>query len=208
MLRKLQLIAAGLAAVLTVAGCGATHSRADANDPGLVNAKHIGGDEIRAAVNDMAKKIAEKNAAGWPPHIAMSSDVPPKPQLRIDDIVNDTRLHVDVKNLQNDLMNMLVEQNVVYVVGYREGEGSDAEAVMDERAYANSGMVDANQAAQTPEMGGEDATGLLLRGEISHDVVKQDGAEQHDYWFSLRLLDTKKGRVVITTRTALRKMKE
>lgn len=208
MLRKLQMIVVGLAAAVTATGCGTTQRRADPNDPGLVKADHIGGDEIRAAVLDMSKKISEKNAAGWPAHIAMSSDNPPKPQLRIDDIVNDTRLHVDVMNLKNDLMNMLVEQNVVYVVGYREGEGSDAEAVMDERAYANSGMVDANQAAQTPEMGGEDATGLLLRGEISHDKIEVDGVEQHDYWFSLRLLDTKKGRVVLTTRTPLRKTKE
>jgi hypothetical protein len=208
MVRKLQMIAVGLAAALTVAGCGATHRRADPNDPGLVKANHLGGEEIRAAVNDMAKKIAEKNAAGWPAHIPMSSDNPPKPQLRIADIVNDTRLHVNVMDLKNDLMNMMVEQNVVYVVGYADGPGSDRDDVMKEREYAASGIVDANQAAQTPELGGEDVSGLLLKGEISDDVIEVDGVKQHDYWFSLRLLDTRKGRVVLTTRTALRKMKE
>lgn len=208
MIRQLSLSCAALVAVAGLSGCGTTQRRADASDPGLVKTSHIGGHEIEEAVRDMAKKISEKNARGWEAHIPMSSDNPPKPQVRVDKIQNRTRVHFDVVNLRNELLNTLVEQEVVYLVGSRDGPGSDSDAVMDERAYAASGMVDADQAAQAPEMGGEDMTGLLLRGEITDDVIEVDGVKQHDYWFSLRLVDTRKGRVVLTTRTKMRKVRD
>lgn len=207
MIRKASLTLA-VTGALALVGCGPKHSEADASDRGLTHVDHIGGKEIEEAVRDMAAKIAKKNAEGWPTHIPMSSDARPKPQVRIDDIVNDTTVRVNVQDLKNEMMNMLVEQDVVYVVGYREGAGSDADAIMDERAYAASGMVDGDQAAQAPEMGGEDMTGLLLRGEISDDVIVVDGVKQHDYWFSLRLIDTRKGRAVLTTRTKMRRVRE
>lgn len=199
MIRKASLTLA-VAGALAVVGCGPRHSEADASDRGMTHVDHVGGKEIEEAVRDMAKKISEKNAKGWDAHIRMSSDTPPKPQLRISDIVNDTSVRVDVQNLKNELTNMLVEQNVCYVINYRER----TDAVMDERAYQQA----TGAAGAVDEMGTEDATGLLLEGEISDDVIEIDGTKQHDYWFSLRLVDTVKQRVVLTTRTKMRRVRD
>lgn len=194
---KKTWFAAAVAAALGLTACGPTHSEGDASDRGMTNVDHIGGKEIEEAVRDFARKVSEKNAAGWPAHIIMSTDTPPKPQIRIANLVNDTRLHVNTEDLKNELTNMLVEQNVVYVVG-------DTEAIMDERGYGNAM---GNQGAAA-EMGTEDASGLVLLGEISDDVIDDGSTRQHDYWFSLRLTDTLKSRVVLTTRTKMRRIRD
>jgi hypothetical protein len=196
MIRK-TWFAAAIAATVGLSACGPKHSEGDASDRGMTNVDHIGGKEIEEAVRDFARKLSEKNAAGWPPHIIMSNDTPPKPQVVIRNLVNKTSLHVDTTDLKNELTNMLVEQNVVYIVG-------DTEAVMDERGYSNA--VEAEGAAA--EVGTEDASGLVLLGEITDDVIDDGDTRQHDYWFSLRLTDTKKSRIVLTTRTKMRRMRE
>lgn len=196
MIRK-TWFAAAVAAALGLSACGPTHSEGDSSDRGMTNVDHIGGKEIEEAVRDFARKLSEKNAAGWPSHIIMSTDTPPKPQVQISKLVNKTSLHVDTTDLRNELTNMLVEQNVVYVVG-------DTEAVMDERGYGNA--MEAEGAAA--EVGTEDASGLVLVGEITDDVIDDGDTRQHDYWFSLRLTDTLKRRVVLTTRTKMRRLRD
>lgn len=190
MIRKVLLAAA----VAALAGCGPTHTEADASDRGMTLVDHIGGKEIEEAVRDFARKLSEKNAAGWPPHIILSDG---KPQVVIRDLVNKTSLHVNTIDLKNELTNMLVEADVVYVVG-------DTEAVMDERAYGNA-MENQGAAA---EVGTEDASGFVLVGEITDDVMDDGDTKQHDYWFSLRLTDTKKSRIVLTTRTKMRRTRQ
>lgn len=192
MIRKTMLAAA--VAALGLAGCGPTHTEEDSSDRGMVLVDHIGGKEIEEAVRDFARKLSEKNAAGWPPHIILSDG---KPQVVIRDLVNKTSLHVNTIDLKNELTNMLVEADVVYVVG-------DTEAVMDERAYGNA-MENEGAAA---EVGTEDASGFVLLGEITDDVMDDGDTRQHDYWFSLRLTDTKKSRIVLTTRTKMRRARQ
>ena len=194
MIRK-TWFAAAVAAVIGVSGCGPKHSEGDASDRGLTHVDHIGGKEIEEAVRDFARKVSEKNASGWPEHIQLSSDK--KPQIQIKAIENQTRLHVNVDDLKNELTNMLVEQNVVYVVG-------DTDAVMDEREYQEAMQTQ----GATQQTGTEDSTGLSLLGEISDDVIEVDGVKQHDYWFSLRLTDTVKRRIVVTTRTKMRRTRD
>ncbi len=201
MIRKASLTLA-VAGALAVVGCGPRHSEGDASDRGMTHVDHIGGKEIEEAARDMAKKISEKNANGWPAHIVMSTDTPPKPQLRIGDITYSDHLtvRVDVQSLKDELMNVLTEQGVCYVINYRE----NTDATMDEREYQQA-MGAANA---VPSTGTEDATGLILEGTIADDVIEIDGEKQHDYWFSLKLIDTVKQRVVVTTRTKMRRIRD
>ena len=71
------------------------------------------------------------------------------------------------------------------------------------RDYAAAGMT--NEALN---YGDEDVVGLVLRGEITDNIIDQGSTKQHDYIFSLRLIDTTKNRVIIVTSTKIRKVRE
>lgn len=181
-------------------GCaGTTHRREDINDPGLVETDHVGMFEIREAVQEMCKKISKQNAEGWPSYVKMTPEPPHKPQVRITTIHNRTRERFDIQTLKNELENDMNEQGAVWLVA---SEGA-LEEVHTERDYTQSGMTN-----EEIEHGQEDATGLILYGEITDDVIEQGGTRQHDYVFYLKLYDTRKSRVVITTKRGFRKVKE
>ncbi len=181
-------------------GCsGTTHRREDINDPGLVEADHVGLFEIREAVQEMCKKISKQNAEGWPSYVETTPEPPRKPQVRITTIHNRTRERFDIQTLKNELENDMNEQGVVWLVA---NEGA-LDEVHTEREYTDSGMTN-----ETIEHGQEDATGLILYGEITDDVIEQGDTRQHDFMFYLKLYDTKKSRAVITTKRGFRKVKE
>jgi hypothetical protein len=204
---RLGFSRAAVAALLVagLVGCKAQSHDADATDRGLVSVDHVGGHEIEAAVKDLCQKIADRNAKGWPPHIHMDSYG--KPQITIDLLQNRTREHFDTTNLQAELENQITEQDVCSIVNRstRHNESAGQEAVMDERDYSQSGMTGQDQVV---EHGQEDASGLVLEGTITDDVMEEDGVKQHDYWFNLKLIDTTKAKDIITTRTKLRRVRE
>jgi PBP1b-binding outer membrane lipoprotein LpoB len=189
-----------IAACLLMLGCkGTTHTREDINEPGLVETDHVGVYEMRGATKEMCKKIAKQNAEGWPAYVKLTPDAPHKPQVRITKIHNRTREHFDVNMLKNELENDMNEQGVVWMVA---SEGA-LDEVVEEREYTASGMTN-----ETIQHGQEDATGLILYGEIIDDVIEQGNVKQHDFIFYLKLYDTRKSRAVITTKRGFRKKKE
>lgn len=192
---------AALLATAALLGCGTTHTYQDPGDTGLIETDHVGLAEIEPAVKSMCDQIARANLEGWPDHVQKSTDTPPKPQIVIDDIQNRTRVHFDVVTLKNELTNELLRQRVCYVVGNRR----DLAAVNSQRSYSESGAVRPDQ--QLPR-GAEDASGLVLIGEITDDVIEQGDVKQHDFIFSLRLQDTVKNRTVAMAHTKFRKVRE
>lgn len=189
-----------LLALALLAGCaGATTREEDAAQTGVVATDHIGLAELRPAVEALTTEVARLAAAGWEPHVLLTPEPPHRPVVRIDKVQNRTREHYDVELLRGELTNALVEQGAVYVAG----SGQDLRAVHDERAYSQSGAT----AAEIAD-GQEDRVALVVRGEVTDDVIEQGGVRQHDYLFSLRLIDTVKDRVVATTSTKLRKVRE
>jgi len=188
-----------LFASLLLLGCGTTHTRKDINDPGLVETDHVGIYEIRGAVDEMCQKIAKITAEGWPSYVVTTPDPPHKPQVRITTIHNRTREKFDIQTLKNELENAMNEQGAVWLVA---SEGA-LEEVHTERDYTQSGMTN-----ESIEHGQEDATGLILYGEITDDVIDQGDVRQHDFMFYLKLYDTKKSRAVVTTKRGFRKEKE
>ena len=194
---KRTLIAAVLLSGALVGCSGPTNTVEDPEDQGLIETDAIGWNELRPAVDDMMKKISEINAEGWPSHVVMTPEPPKKPVLRIHNIQNRTRERLDIQAYKNELMNALVNQGIVYVVG----DSRDRAAVGAERDYSDAGNT-------TQELtGDEDATGLVLQGEIQDFVIDQENARQHDYQFNLRLIDTKKNRILKVTTTKFRKKK-
>ena len=195
---KRTLTAAVLLSGALLLGCsGPTNTVEDPEDQGLIETDAIGWNELRPAVDDMLKKISEINAEGWPSHVVMPPEPPTKPVLRIHTIQNRTRERLDIQAYKNELMNALVNQGIVYVVG----DSRDRAAVGAERDYSDAGNT-------TQELtGDEDATGLVLQGEIQDFVIDQENARQHDYQFNLRLIDTKKNRILKVTSTKFRKKK-
>lgn len=194
---KRTLIAAVLLSGALVGCSGPTNTVEDPEDQGLIETDAIGWNELRPAVDDMMKKISEINAEGWPSHVVMTPEPPKKPVLRIHNIQNRTRERLDIQAYKNELMNALVNQGIVYVVG----DSRDRAAVGAERDYSDAGNT-------TQELtGDEDATGLVLQGEIQDFVIDQENARQHDYQFNLRLIDTKKNRILKVTSTKFRKKK-
>lgn len=191
------LLVAGSAT--TVAGCKTTHREADIEDKGLIKTDHIGLNEIRPAVDEMNQLISDQTREGWPPHVIMTPDAPHRPQVYIDKIQNRTREHFDVVILRNELINAMTKGNNVYVVG----DEGDLEAVNEEREYSQAGMTN-----EEVPMGQEDVSGLILRGEITDDVIEEGDVKQHDYMFYLRLVDTRKRRIIFTTSTRMRKVRE
>ena len=195
---KRTLTAAVLLSGALLLGCsGPTNTVEDPEDQGLIETDAIGWNELRPAVDDMLKKISEINAEGWPSYVVMTPEPPTKPVLRIHTIQNRTRERLDIQAYKNELMNALVNQGIVYVVG----DSRDRAAVGAERDYSDAGNT-------TQELtGDEDATGLVLQGEIQDFVIDQENARQHDYQFNLRLIDTKKNRILKVTTTKFRKKK-
>ncbi|MGE0712018.1 MAG: hypothetical protein AB7N76_31305 [Planctomycetota bacterium] len=186
------------AALLAAVGCsGPTHTVEDPEGHGVIETDAIGWNELRPAVDHMLEEISKLNAQGWPAYLPMTTDEPRKPQLRIHVIQNRTRERLDVQAYKNKLMNALVKQGIVAVVG----DSHDTAATHAERDYSDAGHT--TQALQ----GDEDATGLALQGEIEDFVIDQENVRQHDYQFNLRLLDTKKNRVLAVTDTQFRKKK-
>ena len=196
---RLHRAAIVVALPLAIAGCKTTHRVADVNDQGLIDTDHIGLNEIRPAVDQMCAKISKLNTQGWASHVRITPEPPHRPQVRISSIQNRTREHFDVTTLKNELLNAMVEQEAVYVVG----DAGDLAAVNQERDYSQAGMTN-----ETLEYGEEDVVALVLRGEITDDVIDQGDVRQHDYIFSLRLVDTVKNRVIATTSTKMRKVRE
>ena len=190
-----------LTALVVGAGCAAKKDRrADSKEASVVKAEHIGGDEIELAVKDLCDQLAKKNAKGWPSHIILTEEG--KPQIRVHKLVNKTTERLELEDLRNEIYNALVNQDVVYVVGQKD----DVSAVQDEREYSGAMMgkeVDATK---------EDTTGFVLQGEITDEYIEGenndgDKVRQHTIWFSLRFVDVQKNRIVVTTRTKLRKEK-
>jgi hypothetical protein len=186
------------ASLLLSLGCGGpTHSVEDPEDHGMIETDGIGWNELRPAVDGMMAEISKLNSQGWPKHVPLTPDAPHKPQLRIHVIENRTRERLDIQAYKNKLMNALVKQGILYVVG----DSRDRAAVGAERDYSDSGNT-------TQDLtGDEDATGLVLQGEIEDFVIDHEDARQHDYQFNLRLIDTKKNRVLAVTDTQFRKKK-
>lgn len=149
---------------------------------------------LSAAARDFADAVSGQNARGWPPHVVMSSSMPPRPRARVTDIVNQTRQHADVSALADELTQRLVEQGVLEIAVRHD---DDLEAVMDERAYA--------QAAEDGSFEGEDPVALLIRGTITDEVVvDEDGERTTTIIVVLRLIDTARGSVLTQSRTVMR----
>lgn len=197
MKRSIHVFAA-LALTATFAGCsGPTHSVEDPESYGVIDTDAINWNELRPAVDEMMGEISRLNAQGWPSHVVMTPEPPYKPQLRIHTIQNRTRSRLDVQMYKNKLNNALVKQGIVYLVG----DAHDHQAVAGERDYSQSGGTTQNLE------GDEDATGLVLQGEIQDSVIDQGDVRQHDFQFNLRLIDTKKNRVLAVSDTEFRKKK-
>jgi hypothetical protein len=199
-LRKIAAVMTVGALGLGLAGCGPRHTETDASDRGMTHTDHIGGKEIEAAVKDMVARISEMNGRGWPPHVAMDSYG--KPQVVIDEIFNATSVHFDTDNLRSELENQITNAGVVSIAA----RDNRSEAAMAERERAEMGMTGQGQEMQT--MGTEDRTGLILAGRIEDDVIEIDGVRQHDYWFNLSLTDTVKSKIIATTRTKMRRVRD
>jgi hypothetical protein len=190
------------ASLLSSAGCGGPkHKRTDATEASVVDTNKVGGDEIEIAVKDLCDKLSKQYAKGWPAHIILTEEG--KPQARVGDLTNKTTSRFEIEDLRNEIYNALVNQSVVYVVGQKD----DVSQVQSEREYSGAMMgkeVDATK---------EDTNGFILTGEITDEFIEGENAQgenvrQHTIWFSLRFVDIQKNRIVVTTRTKMRKEKE
>ncbi len=198
-MRSFAAIAAG-SVLLALVGCkGPTHRQVDASEPGLIDVDNIGLNEVRQATEAMLTKVSKLNLEGWANHIILTEDSPKRPQVRIAGVQNRTNEQFDVVMLENELLNALVNQEVVYVVG----GASDLAAVNAERDYSQAGMTN-----EEIPYGQEDRVALVLVGEITEDVIDQRNVRQHDFVFGLRLVDTVKNRVMAVTSTKIRKVRE
>lgn len=157
---------------------------------------------LDAAIHDLARRIAERHAAGWPPTVPLSSEPRPRPVIRIADVVNDTALRIDVEALTARVRHALLAQGLLAVAPSRE----EQEAELDRRAEALAGGddhddagVDGEEAAPLP-----DAVGLLLRGEISADIAEVGGVRRRRTTLTFRVLDASEGKAVLRSETELR----
>ncbi len=161
---------------------------------------------LSAAARDFADAVSGQNARGWPPHVALSSSMPPRPRARVGDLVNRTRQHVDVSALADELTQRLVEQGVLEIAVRGDGE---LEPVMDERAYAQAGAEDG--AEDGAPGGDEDLGALLIQGTITDEVVVDEDDERTtrttDIVVVLRLIDTARGAVITQSRTVMRSVR-
>lgn len=198
-MRSFAAIAASSVLVALVGCKGPTHRQVDVSEPGLIDVDNIGLNEIRPAVEAMLDRVSKMNLEGWASHIILTEDSPRRPQVRIAGVQNRTNEQFDVVMLENELLNALVNQEVVYVVG----GASDLAAVNAERDYSQAGMTN-----EEIPYGQEDRVALVLVGEITEDVIDQRNVRQHDFVFGLRLVDTVKNRVMATTSTKIRKVRE
>lgn len=201
-MRKL-LVSIAVVGVIGSVGLGCRgkprHRVADASQQGIIKTDHIGLNDIRPVVADLCAKVSKINAQGWPGHVLMSNDPPYKPQIRLATIKNKSIQRFDLDTLRSELTDAIVEQGAMYLAA----SGEDLEAALDEADYSQSGMTD-----QELEMNSEERTALVLTCIITDDVLREGRTKQHDYIFSLRLTDTVKRRVVASSKTTIRKVRE
>jgi hypothetical protein len=197
-MRSIHVFAAAALVLMTLVGCsGPTHSDEDNEARGVIDADAINWSQLKPAVDEMLGEISRINAQGWPSQVPMTPDAPHRAQLRIHTIQNRTRSRLDVQLYKNMLLNALVKQGIVYVVG----DAHDHAAVSGEREYTAKGGTTQDLQAD------EDTTGLVLQGEISDAVIDQADVKQHDFQFNLRLIETKKNRILAVSNTEFRRKK-
>lgn len=132
-------------------------------------------DAIDAALRDLSAQLSARAAAGWPAHLAMSSDGAPRPLLTIREIRNETTRSLDKNALKTRIEQVLLEGGLVALA--------------------------ASPAEPTPgadEMGeDEDPTGLELIGTLADERTEADGVLTHKVIVSLVVNDTVKARSVV-----------
>jgi len=175
------------------------HRVADSSQQGIIKTDHIGLNEIRPVVAELCAKVSKLNAQGWPGHVLMSPEPPHKPQVRLAKITNKSIQRFDLDTMRSELTDALVEQGALYLAA----SGDDLEAALEETEYSQSGMTN-----QELDYASEDVTALVLTCVITDDVLREGEVKQHDYVFSLRLTDTVKRRVVASSKTTIRKIRE
>ena len=193
------LTALALAGVLTAVGCaGPKNRRADPNQESRIDARGVQDDDFIIAARDLSKKISERTARGWPSHVLLTEEG--IPVVTVHKIENRSRMRTNNLNLSdvyNNIYNELVNQGAVYV---DSREKNDMAAVAAERGFSETETTEA-----IPE-GQADRVAMVINGEITQEKIEgEDGVEEYTTFFSLRLVDTVKGRMVLVVRTKVRK---
>lgn len=192
-------ITLALAALLTTVGCaGPQNRRADPNAESRIDARGVQDDDFIIAARDLSRKISERTARGWPSHVLLTEEG--IPVVTVHKIVNRSRMRTNNLNLSdvyNNIYNELVNQGAVYV---DSREQADMEAVAAERGFSETETTEA-----IPE-GQADRASMVINGEITQETIRgEDGVDEYTTFFSLRLVDTVKGRMVLVVRTKVRK---
>lgn len=72
--------------------------------------------EFDAAARDLARKVEEKSASGWPAGVPLSSEQPARPVVRLEQLMNRSPRHVDMTRLEDLVMQRLLDGGRVKVL--------------------------------------------------------------------------------------------
>lgn len=110
---------AALLIIISLTGCkgggqhepDAGHGSAEA-DPFVAHCDA----QFERAAKDLAQKVAERDARGWPKGVPLSSEQPARPVVRIGDLMNNSTRNVDMTKLEELAMKELTEGGKVKVL--------------------------------------------------------------------------------------------
>ncbi len=202
---RFALAAVAVALVTCGVGCASKAKRVSSDEEHVIDAKRVSYFDIKPAIDDMCRKVSERNASGWPPTVRKASDGSGKPIVTLELLENQSGdTAVNMEAFTREVENTLNEQGVVYLTNAGAMTSKDAEAVARARDYdSNTGGDDHMQTLQD-----EDKSGLVFTGLLSRDRQADEDAVVYRYTFQFKLTDQKQNRPVITTSIAFTKMQE
>lgn len=181
---------------LGASGCASKPKRVDASQEGPMDIHKVSFFDIRPAIEDMCRKVSEKNAKGWPEYINLSTDGEKKPIISLERLKNNSGdTSIDIESITREIENMINEQGVCYLTKAGAMTAEDLEAVNRQREYQDSGVTNKGQF----EMGQEDAASLVFTGLMTRERAADEDAVRYTYRFQFQLMDIKNARPMITT---------
>lgn len=202
---RFALAAVAVALVTCGVGCASKAKRVSSDEELVVDAKRVSYFDIKPAIDDMCRKISERNAAGWPPKLLKAEDNSGKPIIALSRLKNESGdASVNMEAFVREIENTINEQGVCYLTNSGKLTADDAAAVSEERAYADATEGD-SEAKRLEE---EDKSGLVLTGLLSRDRQADEDMVVYRYTFQFKLTDKIQNRPVITTSIAFTKAQE
>lgn len=202
---RIALAAVAVALVTSGVGCASKAKRVSSDEEHVIDAKRVSYFDIKPAIDEMCRKMSERNAAGWPPQIKKASDGSGKPIVSLGLLKNESGdTSVNLEAMVREIENTINEQGICYLTKAGRLTKEEAAVVSEERGYEEG----TGGTSEMERLEQEDKSGLIFTGLLSRERQADEDAVVYRYTFQFQLIDKVQNRPIITTSSPFTKMQE